>query len=55
MCLAFPTDCRDFGSDNALAIVDVSRKREINLVCVISEDHPIELRRDWCLFMSASP
>ena len=52
MCLGIPgrivaiTD-----RENALGIVDVSGvQREINLVCVVSEDHPIEAcLGDWVL------
>jgi hydrogenase expression/formation protein HypC len=52
MCLGFPGQIVAISDpDNALAIVDVSGVRpEINLVCVISEDHPIEACvGDWLL------
>jgi hydrogenase expression/formation protein HypC len=44
MCLGIPGQIVAISDpDNALGIVDVSGvRREINLVCIVSEDHPIE-------------
>jgi hydrogenase expression/formation protein HypC len=44
MCLGIPGQIVAISDpENALGIVDVSGvRREINLVCIISEDHPIQ-------------
>jgi hydrogenase expression/formation protein HypC len=52
MCLGIPgqiVSITDF--ENALGIVDVSGvRREVNLICIITEDHPIEACvGDWVL------
>ena len=52
MCLGIPGQVIAISDPvNALAIVDVSGvRREINLLCVISDDHPIEAcLGDWVL------
>jgi hydrogenase expression/formation protein HypC len=52
MCLGIPGQIIAISdSDNWLGIVDVSGvRREINLVCVVSDDHPIEACiGDWVL------
>ena len=52
MCLGIPGQIIAISDpDNALGVVDVSGvRREINLVCVISEYHPIEACiGDWVL------
>ena len=52
MCLGIPGQIIAISDPaNALAIVDVSGvRREINLLCVISDDHPIEAcLGDWVL------
>jgi len=52
MCLGIPGQIVAISDpDNALGIVDVSGvRREINLVCVVSDDHPIEACvGDWVL------
>jgi hydrogenase expression/formation protein HypC len=52
MCLGIPGQIVAISdSENELGIVDVSGvRREINLICVIDEDHPIEsCVGDWVL------
>ena len=52
MCLGIPGQIVAISDpDNALGIVDVSGvRREINLVCIVSEDHPIQTCvGDWVL------
>lgn len=52
MCLGIPGQIvRISDASNALGIVDVSGvRREINLVCVVDDNHPIEAcLGDWVL------
>jgi hydrogenase expression/formation protein HypC len=52
MCLGIPGQIIEISDpENALGIVDVSGvRREINLVCIVSEDHPIQACvGDWVL------
>lgn len=52
MCLGIPGQIVAISdTENELGIVDVSGvRREINLICVIDENHPIELCvGDWVL------
>jgi len=44
MCLGIPGRIVEISDpENALGIVDVSGvRREINLICIMSEDHPIQ-------------
>ncbi len=52
MCLGIPGEIVAISdTENELGIVDVSGvRREINLICVIDENHPIELCvGDWVL------
>jgi hydrogenase expression/formation protein HypC len=52
MCLGIPGQIVSISDlENALGIVDVSGvRREVNLICVITDDHPIEACvGDWVL------
>ena len=52
MCLGIPGQIVSISDpENALGIVDVSGvRREVNLICVITEDHPVEACvGDWVL------
>lgn len=52
MCLGIPGQIVSISDrENALGIVDVSGvRREVNLICVITDDHPVEACvGDWVL------
>jgi hydrogenase expression/formation protein HypC len=52
MCLGIPGRIVSISDpENALGIVDVSGvRREVNLICVITDDHPVEACvGDWVL------
>jgi hydrogenase expression/formation protein HypC len=52
MCLGIPGQIVAISdATNAVGVVDVSGvRREINLVCIVDEDHPIEMCvGDWVL------
>jgi len=52
MCLGIPGQIVAISdAENALGIVDVAGvRREINLICIVTEDHPVEAcMGDWVL------